>query len=416
GGIWEEQPANTSTAPVKAPLSNDSLAQAACLIYQGTTNADYLVKAQQIYSWVRTNLFNPATGLMAASVSTNGVLDTSPALYNQGTFLDLANSLHHLTGLAQYDADALAAVEYTRNHLTVNGVFSVNALWMNTWAAEFARGLGHWVKDHDLWSVYYPWMQANANAAWAARRSDLNLTWNDWVAGTPTTNTLLTSWCVSAVAMLQATPERQPGLIVCTNLLSGAVIGTAGSFGNSGNTAAMVFDGNLTTYFDAPVAAGAWVGLDFGAGISNQIGQISYWPRAGYASRMLGGNFQGANNPAFNNPVTLYPIPTTPPESGVVSSLNITNTGWFRYVRYVSPANGWGNVAEIRFYAPNPPPPPLQITSYWDGMTLQLSWPAGCWLLEANDLSGVWLTNSTAVSPLKVDLKQPSKYYRLQMP
>src|SRR5204863_6345047 len=48
--------------------------------------------------------------------------------------------------------------------------------------------------------------------------------------------------------------------------LTGTVIGTAGSYNNSGNTADKAFDGSLSTFFDAPVANkdNAWVGLDLG--------------------------------------------------------------------------------------------------------------------------------------------------------
>ena len=61
GGIWEQQPEYTPAGEdfAKEPLSNDSLAQAACLLHQSTHNQVYLNQAQQIYAWVRTNLFNP---------------------------------------------------------------------------------------------------------------------------------------------------------------------------------------------------------------------------------------------------------------------------------------------------------------------------------------------------------------------
>ena len=408
GGIWEEQPANGGHD--KNPLAEDSLAQAACLIYQGTTNTTYLAQAQQIYCWVRTNLFNPGTGEVYNSIQTNGVVDETPELYNQGTFIDLANLLYEFTGQTAYDDDALSAVEYTRNNLTVNGIFSNNAAYLATWAAEFARGLGHFVQYNNLWSTYYPWMLANANAVWSTRRTDLNLTWNAWTTQTPVTN-LTTSWCVSAVAMLQVTPTNEPGFVPCTNQLPGTVVGTSGSFGSSGNTIANVFDNDLTTYFDAPMASGAWAGLDFGAGVSNVIGQINYWPRAGWSGRMTGGVFQGGNNFLFNNPVTLFTIPTAPPENGVVTSRTITNATAFRFVRYLGPANGWCNVAEVQFFSPNPPPPPPVLTNRWDGVHLTLSWQNGGMLLEATNLTGPWTTN-TSSSPFVVTPTQPQKFYK----
>lgn len=83
-----------------------------------------------------------------------------------------------------------------------------------------------------------------------------------------------------------------------TNLiipLSGFIIGTPGSWNNSGNTISNVFDGNLNTYFDAPTGTGAWVGLDLGAGATNAVCRVFYCPRSGNEYRMPGGMIQGAN-------------------------------------------------------------------------------------------------------------------------
>jgi hypothetical protein len=64
---------------------------------------------------------------------------------------------------------------------------------------------------------------------------------------------------------------------------------------------------------------------------------------------MVGGIFQGANQPNFSDAVTLYTVTTTP-ASGVFTPASIANTAVFRYVRYLSPNGGWGNVAELQFF------------------------------------------------------------------
>jgi hypothetical protein len=247
-------------------------------------------------------------------------------------------------------------------------------------------------------------MQANANAAWGCRRTDYNVSWNVWTAPTPTTNDLNVGWAVNAVAMTQATPATEPGLVNCTNQLHGTVIGTSGSWNNSGNTIAKVFDGNLSTFFDAPTGSvNPWVGLDFGAGVSNVIGQINYWPRIGWSQRMLGGYFQGDSTPSFQNPVTLFIIATAPPENNVVTPQTITNANAFRCVRYVS-ADPSGNVAEIQFFSPNPPPArsiPRITGISLSGTTLSLSvtngMAGGSWtLLQSANLAlplSQWQTN-----------------------
>jgi fibronectin type 3 domain-containing protein len=131
--------------------------------------------------------------------------------------------------------------------------------------------------------------------------------------------------------------------------LTDAIIGTPGSWNNSGNTTTNVFDNNLNTFFDALTGNGDWVGLYFGASVSNAITQINYCPRSGFEGRMVGGIFQGANLADFSDAVTLYTVTAQPP-SGVFTSASITNTSAFRYVRYLSPSGGYGNVAELQFY------------------------------------------------------------------
>jgi hypothetical protein len=208
GGIWEEQPANGGTD--KEALSNDSLAQVAAMLYQSTGNATYLQQTEQIYAWVRTHLFDPSSGQVYTGIKPDGTVDKGTALYNQGTFVDLAQLLYTITGQTQYYDDAVAAIGFAQKNLTINGIFNDTATYRNTWAPEFARALGHFVKANNLWTTYYPWMVANAKAAWAARRTDKNVAWNAWTQPTPATTDVLANWDAGMVAMLQFTPANEP--------------------------------------------------------------------------------------------------------------------------------------------------------------------------------------------------------------
>jgi beta-galactosidase len=137
------------------------------------------------------------------------------------------------------------------------------------------------------------------------------------------------------------------------SLLVGTIIGTTGSWDNSGNTREYAFDGNLNTFFDAPTGTNDFVGLDLGTNVSTVVTKISYCPRSGFDSRMTGGIFQGANAADFSDAVNLYVITNTPTD-GTMTSVPITNLNSFRYLLYLSPSNGFGNVAEVEFFSPGP--------------------------------------------------------------
>jgi alpha-L-fucosidase 2 len=157
--------------------------------------------------------------------------------------------------------------------------------------------------------------------------------------------------------------------------LTGAVIGTAGSWGNSGNTIANVFDGSLATFFDAPTGSGAWAGIDFGAGTAMVLTQVKYCPRATYASRMVGGIIQGANTTDFSDAVSLFTV-TVSPTQGVLTAQAVVSPVAFRYARYLSPTNGFCNIAELEFdgYAAPPLAPSSLTATVLSETQVRLNW------------------------------------------
>ena len=159
----------------------------------------------------------------------------------------------------------------------------------------------------------------------------------------------------------------------------GTVIGSPGSWDNLGNTITNAFDGNTNTYYDAAVGTGDWAGLDLGSGAAAIVMQIEYCPRATFASRMVGGQFQGANVADFSSGVvTLFTVSSTPPD-GVMTVQAVTNAASFRYLRYIGPANGWCNVAEVEFWgisAISPPSAPTGLSAAPGDAQVALSWNA----------------------------------------
>ena len=129
--------------------------------------------------------------------------------------------------------------------------------------------------------------------------------------------------------------------------LTGTVVGTAGSYKSQGNAVADAFDGNPATFFDAPSADGDWAGLDLA--VARTITQVQFVPRPGWAGRMVGGLFQGSPTADFSaGVVTLARVAAAPP-AGRYTAVAVPVATAFEFVRYLAPAGGYGNVAELEF-------------------------------------------------------------------
>ena len=138
---------------------------------------------------------------------------------------------------------------------------------------------------------------------------------------------------------------------VCQNVesngsgLNGAVFGVGPSV-SAGNEYCKATDGNINTFYGSAQPDGAYTGIRFYG--SRIVNKIRFYPRAGYAHRMLGGKFQGSDTPDFAEVEDLYTI-TSMPASGW-NEVTISNTTPFYYVRYLGPNGSHGNIAEMEFY------------------------------------------------------------------
>jgi hypothetical protein len=129
--------------------------------------------------------------------------------------------------------------------------------------------------------------------------------------------------------------------------LAGIPIGTAGSYQGQGNTISKVFDGNFSTFFDAPVASGAWVGEDLGT--AKVVYEVQFAPRSAYDLRMVGGQIQASNTADFSSGVVTLATIAKQPLANTRTTLALNNTTAYRYYRYIGPANSYCNISELEF-------------------------------------------------------------------
>ncbi len=120
-----------------------------------------------------------------------------------------------------------------------------------------------------------------------------------------------------------------------------------GGWSGSGNTADKAFDGNTGTFYDAAAGDSAYAGIDVGAGGAATVTAIRYWARGGWSNRMIGGVFEGSNNPTSGY-ASLGTVATA--SDTAWTTLTVTGASAYRYLRYRGPSGGLANVAEIEFH------------------------------------------------------------------
>ncbi|MGZ2358097.1 RICIN domain-containing protein [Streptomyces sp. 372A] len=203
GGVWWSVDKNEKSA-----LSNSPAVVLGCLIHQSTGDRAYLDKARAIYDWTWNTLLDRSTGGVHENIQANGSVSTGQTVYSAGAFVSAAQAIYRHQGGESLFSDARRTVDWVIRDRTSNGIMT-NGQREGTWQAEFARGMGEFVRENNLWGQYYDFMKRNADAAWNARRTDLNLTWNRWDAQTPRDDTRAVE-AIGSVVMQAVTPATPP--------------------------------------------------------------------------------------------------------------------------------------------------------------------------------------------------------------
>ena len=197
GGLWWTTDNTSKNACINGPA-----ALVAYTIYKDFGDSSYLKKAEDIYAWQRSNLFDTSTGRVNDNISSTGSIDNTAYTYNQGTFIGVASYLYKATQKPSYLNDAQLAADYTKNNMCNSSGLLPDEYGTSDqpgFKGIFARWMSRFIYDCDQ-SQYTSWMQYNQNQAWSIKNST-NLVWSQWGNSTP--NGYLTSWeSSSAVVML----------------------------------------------------------------------------------------------------------------------------------------------------------------------------------------------------------------------
>ena len=149
-------------------------------------------------------------------------------------------------------------------------------------------------------------------------------------------------WAVGndkVVRAFDATDVSKPALWTSAQNSARDALGSVGHFQFPTVTNGKVYvptgSRSITVYGLLPTAAPAGV-----------VTQVRYVPRGGSGARMVGGKFQGSQDgTAYTNLAT---ITQTPPD-GQYSTLPVSTSTAYRYLRYLAPSGSYGNIAELEF-------------------------------------------------------------------
>jgi MYXO-CTERM domain-containing protein len=201
GGIWEQ--VGNGNEKQKSVLATGTFIITGAALYQATGKATYLSEAEMAYAWVRANVFNAtsatnsvgAPGHVDEGLTNTNALQNTSNIYNEGLMLESAAALYTLTNSAEYLNDAKLIIAYVETQWPI----------VNHQSDMLFRGVANFAWQNDLWSTYYPYLSANAKAAWNVRRTDYNISNDTFTTATSSTADLQSMQAMSSLTIQEAT-------------------------------------------------------------------------------------------------------------------------------------------------------------------------------------------------------------------
>lgn len=213
GGIWWRQLPENEGERAKSALSNSPAVILGCYLYEFTENKTYLTKSIDISEWLLKTLYRSSDGGVYENIKATGKLSDWGNVYTNGAFVEAMAYVHRLTGENKYYDAAVKAADFVKRERTKDGIMA-SYRFDGTWQSEYLRGIGNLIRDNNLWTPYYDWLRQNANVAWNMRRTDLDLTWNDWSKPTdPNDNEMKPLEAIGGVLVQQIMPLVNPELV-----------------------------------------------------------------------------------------------------------------------------------------------------------------------------------------------------------
>lgn len=216
GGIaWRKAMPYYKNTPANAPA-----AILATRLYKKFGNADDLVWANKIYTWLKDSLYNKSTGWVYDGINSDndGKKNTTwKFTYNQGTFIGAALELYKATNDAGYLNDAIQAANFTLTDNTLTN-FTDNLLRDEgggdggLFKGVFVRYLTELIQAPGMVSTdkqrYINFVKHNAQTLWSKGTDKNNLLYGSYWKNAPGATTDLTiqlsgATLIEAMALLK---------------------------------------------------------------------------------------------------------------------------------------------------------------------------------------------------------------------